>query len=176
MLGDFAPRTGDHFAAVIRVWVTKAVSAGLIMYRFTGHQLEVLLVHPGGPFWKTKDTWTFPRGELLEGEAPLAAAFREFREETNFEAKPPYIDLGSIRQKSGKTIYAWGFAGSCDSGQLRSNFFEIEWPPRSGRLSRFPEIDRAEFFTVIAASKKMRATEWPFIERLQEAVRVSNAE
>ncbi|MBV9392715.1 MAG: NUDIX domain-containing protein [Verrucomicrobia bacterium] len=146
------------------------------MYRLTDQRLEVLLVHPGGPFWEKKDSWTFPRGELLEGEIPLAGALREFWEETSIEAKPPYIDLGSARQKSGKMIYAWAFAGSCDPTQLRSNLFEMEWPPHSGKLSKFPEIDEAKFFTVAAAQKKMRPSEWPFIERLQQAVRVSKEE
>jgi predicted NUDIX family NTP pyrophosphohydrolase len=152
--------------------MSKAVSAGLIMYRGRKAQLEVLLVHPGGPYWKNKDQdcWTFPRGELLPGEDHLAAAVREFAEETGIQSAPPYLGLNSVRLKSGKVVHAWAFAGTCEPEHVRSNFFEMEWPPRSGRFQQFPEIDRAEFFLLPDALQKIRQAEKPLLERLEKAL------
>jgi predicted NUDIX family NTP pyrophosphohydrolase len=118
-------------------------SAGLLMYRKRKDELEVLLVHPGGPFWEKKDqgAWTVPKGEYEEDEDPLAAAQREFFEETGFLASGDFIELGSVRQKSGKVVIAWAFEGDCDPAQLVSNTCEIEWPPKSKKRLEIPEID-----------------------------------
>jgi predicted NUDIX family NTP pyrophosphohydrolase len=138
------------------------------MYRVVGERPEVLLVHLGGPFWRKKDAgaWVIPRGEIEEGEEPLAAAKREFTEETGFESTGPYISLGEARQKSGKRIYVWAFRGDCDPARLRSNTFEIEWPPKSGKWEAFPEVDKAAFFSLGDAKKKIMAGEAVFLERL----------
>jgi predicted NUDIX family NTP pyrophosphohydrolase len=146
------------------------ISAGLLMYRDTDHDLEVLLVHPGGPYWQRKDNgvWTIPRGEVENGEDYLTAAIREFQEETGWQPQGPYLPLGEVRLRSGKAIHAWAFSGSFDPASLRSNLFEIEWPPKSGRRQQFPEIDRAGFFTMVEAPKKIRISELPFLDRLAE--------
>jgi predicted NUDIX family NTP pyrophosphohydrolase len=149
------------------------ISAGLLMYRDTDHDLEVLLVHPGGPYWQRKDNgvWTIPRGEVENGEDYLTAAIREFQEETGWQPQGPYLPLGEVRLRSGKAIHAWAFCGSFDPASLRSNLFEIEWPPKSGRRQQFPEIDRAGFFTMVEARKKIRISELPFLDRLAEQLR-----
>jgi predicted NUDIX family NTP pyrophosphohydrolase len=146
------------------------ISAGLLLYRQADNRLEVLLVHLGGPYWQRKDkgAWTFPRGEVETGEDYLAAAIREFTEETGWQPQGPYLALGEVRSRSGKTIYAWAFRGFCDPSTLRSNLFEIEWPPKSGRHQQFPEIDRAGFFTVGEAQTKIIVSELPFLSRLTE--------
>jgi predicted NUDIX family NTP pyrophosphohydrolase len=144
-------------------------SAGLLMYRRTDvGSLEVLLAHPGGPFWRGKDegAWTIPKGEYDENEDPLLAAIREFGEETAFAVSPPFLPLGAIVQKSGKHITAWAFAGDCDPAQLRSNTFEIEWPPRSGRMRSFPEIDRVEWLVLDAARRKINPAQCALLDRL----------
>jgi predicted NUDIX family NTP pyrophosphohydrolase len=148
------------------------MSAGLLMYRVVGNQkvLEVLLVHPGGPYWKRKDdgVWTMPKGNVEPGEDVLAAAIREFTEETGLVADGPFVFLGEIRQRSGKRVHGWAFPGTCDPETIRSNSFEIEWPPKSGRRERFPEVDRAAFFTVAAARQKILPAEEPFLTRLSQ--------
>lgn len=147
-------------------------SAGLLMYRRTGAgSLEVLLAHPGGPFWRGKDegAWTIPKGEYDDSEEPLAAAVREFSEETGFPVTPPFLSLGEIVQKSGKRIAAWAFAGECDPAQLRCNTFEVEWPPRSGRRQSFPEIDRVGWFPLDAAAKKINPAQCALLECLAKA-------
>lgn len=145
-------------------------SAGLILYRMQSGQLEVLLVHPGGPFWSKKDegAWFVPKGELNVGEEPLAGAKREFEEETGLKPEGEFLALGSVKQKSGKTIVAWAFEGDCDPSSIKSNTFTIEWPPKSGRQQEFPEIDRAGFFTVTQAKAKMHPVEYPLVLRLHE--------
>lgn len=145
-------------------------SAGLILYRMQGGKLEVLLVHPGGPFWSKKDegAWFVPKGELNVGEEPLAGAKREFEEETGLKPEGEFLALGSVKQKSGKTIVAWAFEGDCDPSSIKSNTFTIEWPPKSGRRQEFPEIDRAGFFTVPQAKAKMHPVEYPLVLRLHE--------
>jgi predicted NUDIX family NTP pyrophosphohydrolase len=151
-------------------------SAGLMMYRSRGGELEVLLVHPGGPFWKKKDAgaWFIPKGELLEGEAKLAGARREFEEETGIASTGDFIELGFVKQKSGKVIFAWAFEGDCDPASIRSNTFSIEWPPKSGKMAEFPEVDRANFFSVAQAREKMHPVEFPLVEKLADILRARN--
>lgn len=148
-------------------------SAGLVLFRAQNEHLEVLLVHPGGPFWSKKDdgAWFIPKGELVDGEEPLTGAKREFEEETGLKPEGDFLPLGSVKQKSGKTIHAWAFAGDCNPDTLKSNRFTIEWPPKSGKMRDFPEIDRAGFFTVAQAKAKMHPVEFPLIIRLQELLR-----
>lgn len=147
-------------------------SAGLLMYRHTATGLEVLLAHPGGPFWARKDdgAWMLPKGELAAGEDPLEAARREFEEEIGLLPAGPFAPLGEVRQKGGKRVLAWAVAGDFAPGDLRSNTFEIEWPPRTGQLRRFPEVDRVAWFTLDAARSKVLSSQRPFIERLATAV------
>ena len=146
-------------------------SAGILLYRLTGDAPEVLLVHPGGPFWARKDlgVWSIPKGEYEEGEDPLACALREFEEETG-TALPTsrLVDLGEVRQKSGKLVTAWAAEGDLDADAVRSNTFTIEWPARSGRTAEFPEIDRAEWFGVDAAREKLNPAQAEFLDRLVE--------
>jgi predicted NUDIX family NTP pyrophosphohydrolase len=149
------------------------ISAGLLMYRIVDGQTEVLLVHPGGPYWQRKDdgAWTFPRGEIEPGEDQLSAAIREFSEETGLNPQTPFLTLGEVKLRSSKIVRAWAFQGSADPKSIRSNLFEIEWPPKSGRRQQFPEIDRAEFFTISDAGRKIRLAEKPFLDRLAEEAR-----
>jgi len=150
-------------------------SAGLAMYRVRNGELEVLLVHPGGPFWAKKDegAWFLPKGEVEDGEDELAAARREFEEETGLQPVGPFFKLGSVKQKGGKTIAAWAFEGDCDPSAVHSNTFRMEWPPRSGKQREFPEVDRAAFFTLEAARAKMHPAEFEFLARV-DAVRSKN--
>ena len=138
------------------------------MFRRRTGGLEVLLVHPGGPFWARKDegAWSIPKGELAAGEEPLAAARREFEEETGCEAVGPFIRLTSITQRGGKVVHAWAVEGACDPAQLRSNLFSLEWPPKSGKHQQFPEVDRAEWFTVPVALQKINPAQRGFITEL----------
>ncbi|SRR5216683_8031154 len=149
------------------------VSAGVLLYRKREGVLEVLLVHLGGPFWAKKDegAWFLPKGEVNPGEDELAAARREFAEETGLSADGDLVELGNVRHKSGKKVSAWAMEGDCDPASLRSNMFEMEWPPKSGKKKEFPEIDRAGFFEVEAAREKMHPTEFPFVERLVEMLK-----
>jgi len=139
------------------------------MYRFRDGSLQVFLAHPGGPLFRKKDDghWTIPKGQPPENESLFDAALREFEEETGIEPKGTYIPLGSITQKGGKVVYAWAFEGDYDDSQtVHSNTFEMEWPPRSGQIQHFPEVDRAQFFTPEEAKKKLKETQWPLVERL----------
>jgi predicted NUDIX family NTP pyrophosphohydrolase len=145
------------------------VSAGLVMYRRGPSGVEVLLAHPGGPFFRHKDqgAWTIPKGRPAPGEALEAAAVREFCEETGLSVSEPLIPLGDIKQRSGKTVHAWAFEGDLPPNYVpASNAFRVEWPPRSGRLQRFPEVDRAEFFSVSDARAKINPAQRPLIDRL----------
>jgi predicted NUDIX family NTP pyrophosphohydrolase len=149
-------------------------SAGMLMYRRTTTGLEVLLAHPGGPYFVKKDLggWTIPKGEPEPGEAIEAAAEREFKEETGLPVSGARIPLGEIRQKGGKTVHAWAFEGDLPSGFVpSSNDFEMEWPPKSGKRARFPEIDRAEMFPLEVARAKINAAQAEFLERLVEQLR-----
>lgn len=140
------------------------------MYRWQTGELEALLVHLGGPFWAQKETgaWFIPKGEVEAGEEPVAAARREFEEETGLKPTGELVALGSVKHKSGKTVFAWAFEGDCDPAVLRSNTFLLEWPPRSGKQKEFPEIDRASFFGLEAAREKMHPAEFRLFERLSE--------
>jgi predicted NUDIX family NTP pyrophosphohydrolase len=142
------------------------------MYRIQGGKLQVFLAHPGGPLFKNKDegAWTIPKGEIESGEDLLGAAKREFEEETGVTPTGPFTALTPIQQKGGKIVHAWAFKGDCDPGAIVSNKFRIEWPPRSGRLMDFPEIDRAEFFDVAVACRKIKAAQTALIDELQRAV------
>jgi predicted NUDIX family NTP pyrophosphohydrolase len=148
------------------------ISAGLLLYRRRNERIEVLLVHPGGPFWRSKDAgaWSIPKGEIDDGEELLAGARREFLEETGIEPTGPFIALGSARLKSGKQVFAWAFEGDCDPLAIKSNDFEIEWPPRSGKLKRFPEVDRAEFFELDEARNKLNPAQTAFLTELVAAL------
>jgi predicted NUDIX family NTP pyrophosphohydrolase len=149
-------------------------SAGLLMYRRgASGVLEVLLAHPGGPFWRNKDegAWTLPKGEYEAPEEPLAAARREFAEETGFDAGGPFVPLGEVKQKSGKRVAAWAFCGDFDPAALRCNTFEMEWPPRSGKRESFPEIDRVAWFTLGEARTRLLAAQRDLLERLEAALR-----
>jgi predicted NUDIX family NTP pyrophosphohydrolase len=141
-------------------------SAGLLMFRRRQPEPEVLLVHPGGPFWQNKDAgvWSIPKGLYKEGEDALAAARREFEEETGCRADGDFIALGSFKQPGGKTIAAWAVEGDFDAAALRSNTFTIEWPPRSGRFAAFPEVDRAEWLSPAAARTKLLRGQVPILE------------
>ncbi len=145
-------------------------SAGLLMYRRRHPDWEVLLVHLGGPFWTRKDAgaWFVPKGEVNPGEDHFAAAKREFEEETGLHPSGVFLPLGTVKHKSGKQVVAWAFEGNCDPGALRSNTFQMEWPPRSGKMQEFPEIDRADFFTLDGAREKMHPAEFDFLPRLVE--------
>jgi predicted NUDIX family NTP pyrophosphohydrolase len=141
-------------------------SAGLLMYRRRKDQIEVFLVHPGGPFWAHKDhgAWTLPKGEYEGDEDPLAAAQREFREETGFTSSGPFIPLGSVRQKSGKIVTAWAFEGDCDPDHLISNTCFVEWPPRSGKRLEIPEVDRGQWFALTEAHNSIREEQRTLLE------------
>jgi predicted NUDIX family NTP pyrophosphohydrolase len=146
------------------------VSAGVLLFRRRANGLEVLLAHPGGPFFSSRDEgyWTIPKGEVEPGEDLLAVALREFEEETG--ARPPDaepIPLGSIVQKGGKTVHAWALEGELDPDAAASNLFELEWPPGSGRRRTFPEIDRVAWFDPVEARRRLKDTQVPFIDRLE---------
>jgi predicted NUDIX family NTP pyrophosphohydrolase len=152
-------------------------SAGILLYRRRSAQSEVLLVHPGGPFWSKKDlgAWFIPKGELEEEEEPLAAARREFFEELG--SQPPAgepLELGTVKNKSGKLIYAWALEGDLDLSTFKSNTFALEWPPRSGKMRDFPEIDRAQFFPMEVAADKLHPAELPLLLRLQELAQLGS--
>jgi predicted NUDIX family NTP pyrophosphohydrolase len=143
-------------------------SAGILLYRRRGDTVEVLLVHPGGPFWAKKDrgAWSIPKGELAEGEDALAAARRELAEETGLAPEGDFVALTPVRQKAGKTVHAWAVEGDCDPDAIRSNTFSMEWPPRSGRQQSFPEVDRAEWFEPTAAAEKIHPAQATLLREL----------
>jgi predicted NUDIX family NTP pyrophosphohydrolase len=147
-------------------------SAGLLLYRSGAAGLEVLLLHPGGPFWQPRDegAWSIPKGEINQGEDELAAARREFGEETGYRPRGNALDLGWVRQPSGKHVHVWAVEDDWDPAQLVSNTFETEWPPKSGRIETFPEIDRAAWFDLAEARTRILKGQLPFLERLEMAL------
>jgi predicted NUDIX family NTP pyrophosphohydrolase len=144
-------------------------SAGLVMYRFGDSGIDVLLLHPGGPYWARKDdgAWTIPKGEIEENEEPQNAAKREFEEETGLQPRGDFYPLRPVRLKSGKTVHAWAFEGDWDARALKSASFTMEWPPRSGRVQEFPEADEAEWFTLARAKEKIQSGQLGFLEELE---------
>jgi len=148
-------------------------SAGLIVYRRREDGVEVFLVHPGGPFWAKKDlgAWSIPKGEYEEGEEGLDVARREFLEETGFAVDGDFFEVGTIRQAGGKVVTAWAVEGEFDAALLRSNVFEMEWPPRSGRVQEFPEVDRGGWFSIEEAQEKILKGQVGLLEMLCAALR-----
>jgi len=149
-------------------------SAGLLMYRIRHGSIEVLLIHPGGPFFLNKDegAWSIPKGEIEEGEELLEAARREFLEEISAVTPTgPFLPLKAVRQKSGKIVHAWAFVGDCDPADVVSNTFTMEWPRGSGRMREFREVDRAEFFDLATARKKVNPAQVPFLDELETFVK-----
>ncbi len=146
-------------------------SAGILLFRFRDNKLEVLLVHPGGPFWAGKDAgaWSIPKGVFTE-EDPLDAARREFKEETGFDVDGEFIELGQLKQPSGKTIHAWALQKDIDETKVVSNTFRLEWPRHSGRFREYPEIDRAQWFELKEARKKLLKGQAGFLDRLTEVI------
>lgn len=149
------------------------LSAGLLMFRRCNSELQVFLVHPGGPFWQKKDAgaWSIPKGEYKEGEDPLDAARREFEEETGIKAQGEFISLGRTEQLGGKVITAWAFEGNCSPKAIRSNTFSIEWPPKSGYKQEFPEVDRADWFAVVDARTRISKGQIELLDRLVARLR-----
>ncbi len=151
-------------------------SAGLLMHRLREGAIEVLLVHPGGPFWAKKDlgAWSIPKGEYLEDEEPIEGAKREFQEETGFAIAGALVALGSVKQAGGKIVTAWTLEGDCDPAKLHcSTSCTIEWPPSSGRSLEFPEIDRCAWFSIGEARERILKSQEPFLGRLVEAIDVA---
>jgi predicted NUDIX family NTP pyrophosphohydrolase len=147
-------------------------SAGLLLYKKIQGVLRVFLVHPGGPFFAKKDegAWSIPKGEIDEGEDTLAAARREFKEETGCRPEGRFLPLSPVKQKNGKTVLSWAIEGDCDAGTIRSNTFTLEWPPRSGRMQEFPEVDRAGWFTINAAKGRINPAQAPLLDELSSKV------
>lgn len=144
------------------------ISAGILMYRKGKNGIEVFLAHPGGPFFKKKDAgaWSIPKGEIGEGEDPLGAAKREFEEETGCRPEGPLLPLTPVEQKSGKIVLSWAVEGDCDADSITSNTFSLEWPPKSGRMQEFPEVDRAAWFTIGEARQKINPAQAPLLDEL----------
>lgn len=144
------------------------ISAGVLLHRLRDDKLEVLLVHPGGPFFRNKDegAWSIPKGETDDEEDLFAVALRELAEETGLKPAGPFVALKPIKQKGGKVVHAWACLGDCDPAQLKSNTFTIEWPPHSGRMQEFPEIDRAEFFDLASAKEKINLAQAALLKEL----------
>ena len=153
------------------------VSAGLLMYRVRDGHLEVLLVHPGGPYWAKKDrgAWSIPKGQVEEGEDLLAAAQREFTEETGIVPHGPFAPLGEVKYKGAKVVHGWAFAGDCDPSALVSVTYTMEWPPHSGQMQEYPEADRGAFFSLPAAREAILPAQREFLDRLATLVGDSGA-
>jgi predicted NUDIX family NTP pyrophosphohydrolase len=156
----------------VRKPATDKQSAGLLLYRHNSDGIEVLLGHPGGPFWRNKDqgSWSIPKGLIAEGETPLAAARREFAEETGYRPRGKSLPLGEARQPGGKLVHIWAVDEDWDAASLKSNMFEMEWPPRSGQRQSFPELDRAAWFDITEAKEKILKGQVVFLSRLLAAI------
>jgi predicted NUDIX family NTP pyrophosphohydrolase len=152
--------------------MAKKLSAGILLYRKRETGVEVLIVHPGGPFWAKKDdgVWSIPKGEYLEGEDALSAAKREFHEETGSALAGPCLELMPVKQPGGKIIRAWAVEGDLDAESIRSNSFSMEWPPKSGRVQHFPEIDQARWCGLTVARQKLLAGQRIFLEELERRI------
>ena len=148
------------------------VSAGILLYRLSTNGLEVFLVHPGGPFWAKRDlgSWSVPKGEIDGDEDLLEAAKREFHEETGARLEGDFVELAALRQPSGKVVHVWAVEGEIDASSIASNTFSIEWPPQSGETREFPEVDRAEWFTLAEARDKLLPGQRPLLDQLVQRV------
>jgi predicted NUDIX family NTP pyrophosphohydrolase len=144
-------------------------SAGLLIYRRRERGIEVFLVHPGGPFWQKKDlgAWSIPKGELAPGDNPLEVAIRELHEETGMTVQGEFAPLSAVKQRGGKTVHAWLVAGDFDPANVKSNSFSMEWPPRSGKMQEFPEVDRGEWFTFDVARQRILIAQQPLLDEAQ---------
>jgi predicted NUDIX family NTP pyrophosphohydrolase len=147
-------------------------SAGLLLYRHRGGTVEVFLVHPGGPIWAKRDvgSWSIPKGQFDADEDPLAAAKREFEEETGFKVEGKFKELTPVRQRNNKLVYAWAIEGDCDAALARSNTFPLEWPPRSGITREFPEIDRAAWYPIKEAREKIFDGQIGLLDELEKVL------
>lgn len=157
--------------------MNNAISSGLLMYKFDGDELKIFLVHPGGPFFKSRDNgyWSIPKGLVEKDEDLLSTAIREFKEETGIEPIGKFDSLGSVKQKSGKTVYAWSFEYFGDSEiEISSNNFELEWPPNSGKKQSFPEVDDGQLFAVATARIKINAAQEEFLDALERKLKNKN--
>ncbi|AFD06899.1 NUDIX domain-containing protein [Solitalea canadensis] len=148
-------------------------SAGVLLYRFTNNEVEFFLVHPGGPFWAKKDSgaWSIPKGEFSENEDPLEAAKREFWEETGMTISGNFSRLSTVKQKGGKIVHAWALESDLDPAVIKSNMFEMEWPPKSRQTQQFPEIDKAGWFKINAAKEKILSSQLPILEELNKLLK-----
>lgn len=153
-------------------------SAGILMFRKQGNEVEFFIVHPGGPFWKNKDegAWSIPKGEFAEGEEPLIAARREFREETGFDVDGDFHALSPVKQKSGKWIFAWGVEGNLDQSRIHSNTFPLQWPPKSGKYIDVPEVDRGGWFNYEVAKKKLIPGQVALLDELYTLTKTTDKE
>ena len=158
--------------------MAKKLSAGLLLFRKVNSQVEVFLAHPGGPFWARKDAgaWSIPKGECAANEDPLEAAKREFKEETGVEASGDFLALGESKQPGGKLVTAWALEKDVDAGAIQSNTFSLEWPPKSGKVQEFPEVDRAGWFALPEARAKILKGQIPFLDRLMEKLSADRPE
>jgi predicted NUDIX family NTP pyrophosphohydrolase len=152
--------------------MAKQISAGILLYRIRNGALEVFLVHPGGPYWHNKDlgAWSIPKGLLEEGDDELAAAKREFEEETGSPVDGEFTPLAALKQPSGKVVHAWAVEGDIDASSIKSNTFPMEWPPRSGKMQEFPEVDRGGWFTLAAARERILNGQRGFLDQLERLV------
>lgn len=157
--------------------MTKAISAGILLYRIGGGALEVFLVHPGGPYWRNKDAgaWSIPKGLLEHGDDPLTAAKREFHEETGSPVEGEFVALAPLRQSSGKVVHAFAVEGDIDAAAIVSNLFPMEWPPRSGRMQEFPEVDRGAWFELPEAREKILSGQRGFLDELDRRIGASSS-
>ena len=148
-------------------------SAGILLYKYQNQELEIFLVHPGGPFWKNKDlgSWSIPKGEFTDEEIPLDAAISEFEEETGTKLAGNFLELQPIKLSSGKLVYCWALAGDLNANQIKSNTFEMEWPPKSGKTKSFPEVDKGGWFLVSDALQKINTAQSAFINELQSILK-----